>query len=228
MSATAQIPKAVLKMPTTIGDRIIRINDIEGKLTNNTYFPTGWTAGTVTQTQFNADVLAFVNAETAVKAKTPGAVTQRDMAFTTLKQDLGEIMAMVQSKAKANPTLAVTIIEGAGFFVETHGGSHKRVNAAYNTQIPGTVIITADGGGHHQWEMSKDMVAITQLPPTSTSETTVAGLTPGDGWYFRGKKVDTKKKTYNWGPWILLKINAGGRNLGGTNISATAGNLPTA
>ena len=135
---------------------------------------------------------------------------------------------MVQEKAQNNNASAISIIQGAGFFVHNNGGSHKRQNAAYNTQIPGTVIITADGGGHHEWEMSKDMVTITKLPATTSSQTKVIGLTLGDGWYFRGKKVDAKKKTYNWGPWILLKIGAGGRNLGGNSTSATAGNLPTA
>jgi len=85
MSATTQVPKAVLKMPSSIGDQIIRVTDIKGKLTANATFPTGWTAGTLTQTQFNSDVQAFLDAETAVNAKTPGAVSLRDEAFITLK-----------------------------------------------------------------------------------------------------------------------------------------------
>ncbi len=228
MGATAQIPKAVLKMPSKIGDQIIRVTDIKGKMTNNTYFPTGWTAGTVTQTQFNNDLQAFEDAETAVKARTPGAVGLRDAAYITLKQDLDAVKAMVQAKANANPTIAITIIESCGFFVAAKRGGQKRINAAYNTQIPGTVIITADGGGHTQWEMSKDMVTITNLPSTDGSKTTVSGLTVGDVLYFRSKKVDTKKKTYNWSPWFPLKIGSGGRNLGGGGSHSTAGTLPTA
>ena len=72
------------------------------------------------------------------------------------------------------------------------------------------------------------MTTIITLESTNTSRTTVSGLTPSDVWYFRCKKVNTKKKTYNWGPWIPLKINAGGRNLGGGGTHSTAGNLPTA
>jgi hypothetical protein len=228
MSGTTQIPKAVLKMPLKIGDQIIRVTDIRGKLTNNTYFPTGWVASGLSQTQFNADVQAFLDAETAVKAKTPGAVGQREQAFTTLKDDLGLVITMVQAKVKANPTNAAAIINGAGFFVRTGGGSRKKHNDAYNTQIPGIVVLTSDTPGPHEWEMSKDMTNITKLPATTTSKTKVTGLTYGDTWYFRNKKTDTKKKTYNYCSWILLKIGAGGRNLGGGTIGGTAGNLPTA
>lgn len=215
-------------MPSKWADRVLRVQDIKAKLTTNTYFPTGWTQGTLTQTQFDADVLAFVNEANDAESHIAGAVGLRDDAFDTLKGDLELVIAMVQAKAKANPGIAKTIIESAGLFVRATGGGQKRKNEAYNTQIPGKVIITADGGGQTEWEMSKDMVTTINLPSTDTSITSVSGLTYGDTWYFRSKKVDTKKKTYNWGPWILLKINAGGRNLGGTNISATAGNLPTA
>ena len=228
MSNTTQTEKAVLKMPSKWGDRVLRVQDIQGKLTGNTYIPSGWTAGTLPQTQFNADVLAFTNAETAVQAHAVGAVGLRNAAYKTLKEDLSYVMIMVQAKADANHNIAVTIIESAGFFVRTKTTGQKRINAAYNTQIPGTVIITADGGGHTQWEMSKDMVTITILSPTNGSKTTVTGLIYGDVWYFRSKKVDSKKKTYNWSPWFLLKVGSGGRNLGGGGTHSTAGNLPTA
>ena len=228
MGATAQIPKAVLKMPSKIGDQIIRVTDIKGKLTSNSYFSTGWIAGTLTQTQFNSDVQAFLDAETAVNAKTPGAVNLRETAFTTLKKDLRAVMAMVQTKADANSGIAATIIESAGFFVSTKGGGHnKRQNAAYNTEVLGTIVVTSDEPGHTQWQMSKDMTTIITLESTNTSRTTVPGLTPGDVWYFRCKKVNTKKKTYNWCGWILLKIGPGGKNLGGGHTSGAAGNLAT-
>ncbi|HEX7413786.1 MAG TPA: hypothetical protein VF411_07030, partial [Bacteroidia bacterium] len=223
-----QTEKAVLKMPSKWGDRVVRGQTIQTKLTNNVNFPTGWIAGTLTQAQFNADVLAFTNEETAVEAHTPGAVGLRNAAYKTLKQDLSYVMIMVQAKADANPNIAVTIIENAGFFVRGKSGNHKRVNEAYNTQIPGKVIITSDGGGHTQWEMTKDMITITNLPSTNTSKTSVSGLTYGETWYFRSKKVDTKQKTYNWSSWFLLKIGPGGRNLGGGTTSSSAGNLPTA
>jgi hypothetical protein len=228
MSTTTLTEKAVIKMPSKWGDRVLRVQNIETKLTTNTYFATGWTAGTLTQTQFNADVTTFLTEAANAEAHIAGAVGLRNAAFKTVKQDLSYVLSMVQTKADASSSIAVTIIESAGLFVYVRHGGQKRVNAAYNTQIPGKVIMTADGGGQTEWEMSKDMVAITNLPSTSTSKTSVSGLNPGDVWYFRSKKVDTKKKTYNWSPWFLLKIGPGGRNLGGGGTHSTAGTLPTA
>jgi len=228
MSNTTLTEKAVIKMPSKWGDRMLRVQDIRLKLTTNTYFTTGWTAGTLTETQFNADVTTFLDEAAAAEARTPGAVGLRNAAFKIVKQDLSYIVPMVQAKADANPTIAVTIIESAGLFVAAKHGTEKRKNEAYNTQIPGKVIITADGGGHTEWEMSKDMVTTINLPSTDTSITSVSGLTYGDTWYFRSKKVDTKKKTYNWSPWFPLKVGAGGRNLGGGGTHSTAGTLPTA
>src|SRR5208282_6595955 len=105
-------------------------------------------------------VTAFVTEAANAEAHIAGAVGLRNDAFDTINGDLDLVIAMVQTKAKANPGIAVTIIESAGLFVRGKGGSAKRKNEAYNTQIPGKVIITADGGGHTEWESSKDMVTI--------------------------------------------------------------------
>ena len=40
-----------------------------------------------------------------------------------------------------------------------------------NTEVLGTVLLTADKAGHYEWEMSKDMVTIVNLPTTTTSLT---------------------------------------------------------
>ena len=216
---------AIIKMPRIMADKIARVQAILLKLTNNATFPAAsWPANIVSFAQFSLDVTAFVNAESAVLNKT-GTVAARNAALVVVMTDLRGILSMVQAKADANPGNAAAIIGNAGFFVKGEGGAQKRQNAAFNSQLPGTVILTADGTGHHQWEMSKDQVAITTLPPTSTSKTTVSGLTFGDTWYFRSKKVDTKKKTYNWCAWIQLKINAGGHNIGGGTNPNVAGNM---
>ena len=222
-----KITKAATKMPTTIGDQIIRVGDIDGKLTGNTYIPDGWTAGTLTQAQYKIDVKAFTDAETDVKARVAGSVAKREAAFFTLKQGVELIRGMVQGIANTMPTLAATIIESAGYFVKGKGGKQKRQNGAFNTEIPGTVLLTGDGEAHHDWQMSKDMVNIINLPSTSTSQTTVPNLTLGDLWYFRNKKVDTQKKTYNWCGWIPIVVGAGGKNIGGSGTHTSAGSMPT-
>jgi len=231
MNTVTKLLIAVIKMPAKIGDKIIRLQEIISKLTNNIYFPTGWVAGSLTQAQFTTDVSAYITAETNVRNHVAGAVGARTSAYNVIKSDLLKILAMVQSKADANENNAAAIIGNAGFYVRNNGGTHKKQNAAFNTQLLGTVTLTADGNGHHEWQMSKDQVTIINLPATTSAQTQVSGLSTGDVWYFRNRKVNSKKTTYNWCSWIQLKIGAGGKNLGGSSnggAHSISGNLPTA
>ena len=219
---------AVLKMPSKWPDRILRAQTVQTKLTGNPTFPIGsWPANIVTLAQLGIDITTFINAENAVKART-GSTADRNVAFSTVKKDLENIMTMVQVKADANPATAASIITNAGYFVKTVKLKQKQVNDALNTQVSGTVLLTADAGGHHEWQMSKDMVTIINLPATSTAHTLVPNLNPGDIWWFRNKRVNTKKTTYNWSPWVQLRVGQGGKLGGGGMSPGHAGSLPTA
>ena len=218
---------AVLKMPTKWAERILRIQFIQGKLTGNTNFPTGsWPANVVTLAQLGLDIAAFIAAQNAVENKT-GTTAARNAAYLIVKADLEALRTMVQLKADANPSNAAAIITGAGYFVKTVKIKQKPINDAQNTQISGTVLLTADTTGHHEWEMSKDMVTIIKLDSTSTAHTLVPNLNPSDTWYFRNRKVNTKKHTYNWSPWIKLLVGAGGKLGGIPNTPGHAGSMPT-
>ncbi len=220
-------PKAALNMPNKIGDKIIRAQSIQTKLTGNANFPVGsWPANIVSLTQFGTDVTTLVTTETAVVNKT-GTVAARNAALTVVLTDLRALKTMVQVKADANPANAANIIISAGFIVVTRSNHSKRQNQALNTEVLGTVLLTADKGGHHEWQMSKDGgTTIVNLPATTTSITKVTGLNPGDVWYFRNRKVNTKKTTYNWSTWLKLIIGPGGKTTGGGNQSGVAGSLP--
>ena len=218
--------KSALKIPEKIGDKIIRAQAIQSKLTGNANFPVAsWPTNIVSLTQYGNDVTALVNAETAAINKT-GTVAARNAALAIVLTDLRALKSMVQVKADANPSNAANIILSAGFAVITRNSKTKRENEALNTQVVGTVLLTADKAGHHEWQMSKDMVTIINLPTTTTSTTQVTGLNPGDVWYFRNHKVNTKKTTYNWSPWIKLIIGPGGKTAGGGTQTGRAGSLP--
>ena len=213
-------------MPDKIGDKIIHVQTILNKLTGNANFPVAnWPANVVSLTQFGNDVTTLVSTETAVESKT-GTVATRNAALAVVVNDLHALKSMVQIKADANPNNAASIIASTGFNVVTRKSHTKRENEALNTQVLGAVLLTADKAGHHEWEMSKDMVTIINLPTTTTSTTQVTGLNPGDVWYFRNHKVNTKKTTYNWSPWIKLIIGPGGKTAGGGTQTGRAGGLP--
>ena len=218
---------AVLSMPAKMGDKIIKAQSILAKLTGNTTFPiASWPANVVTLAQFGIDVNTLVSAETAVKNKT-GTAAARNAALVTVMTDLRSLMYMVQLKADANPANSTSIILNAGYTVRASHTKQKQQNDAQNTQILGTILLTADGSGHHEWQMSKDKITITDLPPTSTAHTLVAGLKTGDVWYFRNHKINTAKTTYNWCAWIELTVGSGGKNTGKGGAAIHSGSLPT-
>ncbi len=228
MSSTISILKriiAVLNMPAKMGDKIIRLQSIQAKLTNNATFPVAaWPTNITSLAQYGTDVTAFISAETAVKNKT-GTAAARNAALIVVITDLHSILTMVQNKADVNLANAVNMIQNAGFGVKKAKALIKQQNDALNTEILGTVLLTADAGGHHEWQMSKDTTTIINLPATPTAKTHVQNLTPGDVWYFRNHKVNTKKATFNWSPWVKLLIGGGGRTIGGGNLPGHAGSL---
>ena len=214
-----------LKMPIRWGDRILRVQSIQTKLSTSIYIPVGWVICGITQTQLDADILAFVDAENKVKAKITGAVGLRDAAFDKVHNDLRYIMCLVKGTAYDNENIATTVIESCGYFVKPKHGRPFRQNAAFNTVIPGTVILTGDGRGSHEWEKSLDMITSIHLPPTTISKAIITDAVPGTVCYFRTKKFDTNRKTYNWSPWIRLAVGFGGRHLGGGGTASSAGSM---
>ncbi len=216
---------AVLKMSRCMGDKIIKASDILNKLQNNAYIISMWNPDVVSLTDFETHVQNFIDAEANTKQRTVGLVSLRDAALAVLMEDLREIRTMVQIIAHQAPDSTEAVIQSAGFGVKKSGHRPKQINAAYNTQIPGTVKLTAEGTRAHEWEMSKDRVNITSLPATQTAYTYVKNLTPGDVIYFRTRKLCTNKTQYNWSPWMILFIGGGGITKGTNNSTNAAGSI---
>jgi hypothetical protein len=198
---------AVLKMPSKIGDRIIKAQFIQNKLTGNANFTVPYPANIVSLAQLGTDITALVAAETASKNRAPGATDARDAIMSTVIADLRSIMHLVQIKADTNPANAETIIMGAGYDVKGTSVKQKQQNAAKNSEVSGTVILTAEGTGAHEWQQSKDQVNIIHLPSTSRANTALSGLTPGEVWYFRNRKIANKNGQFNWSAWQRVMVS---------------------
>jgi len=198
---------AVLNMPAKNGDKIIKAQFVVSKLTGNANFPVPYPANIVALAQLNTDITALVAAETAAKNKAPGATDARDAAINTVVADLRSIMHLVQTKADASPANAETIIMAAGYDVKKTSIKQKQLNAAKNSSVSGTVLLTADGSAGHEWQKTKDLINIINLPSTSTANTTVSGLTAGDVWYFRSRKIANKNEQFDWCEWMKLMVS---------------------
>ena len=219
------IPLIAVNMPRSFGDKIIRLRAIYNNLLDNPYFPLPWPANVVSLTQFDADIQAFNDAQVLVSGGYPGQTDNRDSTLLTTMNDLETLKSMVQSTAFANPEHAEEIIVSAGFYIKQPGGRHKLINAAYNTQLLGTVYLTADGLRAHEWQMTQDKINIISLPATPTATTYVHNLVPGQVYYFRMRRQCTRKVTYNWCEWIELIIGPGGITHSPKTASYSAGSL---
>jgi len=216
---------AVLKMPRRMGDKLIKVRSIENMLTNYAFILSYWFSDIVSFTQFDLDIRAFEDAEITVKTRLAGSVGERDAALAIVMKDLQEILYMVQGAANADHTNAVSIIQSAGFGVKNIYLRKKMQTEVFNTEVTGIVLLTADGSRSHEWQMSKDQIEVISLPSTNNAQTYVKDLTPGDVWYFRTRKLNTKKMIYNWSPWKKLFIGSGGRVAKGKSLAGISGSI---
>lgn len=197
---------AVLKMPKKIGDKIVKAQFVQKSLTGNPLFPVPYPSNIPTLAQLGLDITTLVSAETAVQGHTAGAAGGRNAAMAVVLADLRAILPMVQAVADRTPANAENIILGAGYDVKKVSPRQKLVDDAIEGGVSGNVILTASGGGAHEWQMSKDQIAITYLPATSTAHTTVDNFTPGDTWYFRNRPILKNGNMGNWCAWIKYMI----------------------
>lgn len=199
---------ATLKMPVKIGDKIDKARGIQSKLTSNATFFAPYPANlTPPLTQLEMDIAALVEAETAAKNKVPGSINTRDLALNSVMDRLRSIMHIIQTKADESPVNAKTIIMAAGYDVKKTGVKKPQQNDVRNTQVSGTVIITAEGTGPHQWQQSKDQITLINLPETVSAHTIVSGLKYGDEWYFRNRKITENGEEFNWSDWMKIIIS---------------------
>ncbi|MBI4944932.1 MAG: hypothetical protein HY840_00865 [Bacteroidetes bacterium] len=197
---------AVLNMPKPIGDKIVKAQFIQKSLTGNSSFPVPYPANIISLAQLGTDIAALVAAETNSRAHTAGTADARNAVLQTVIADLRNIMSMVQAAADKLPATAENIILGAGYDVKKVSPRQKQDDEATEGDVSGTVLLTASGGGAHEWQMSKDQLAITNLPATTTAHTTVENLIPGDIFYFRNRPILKNGRMGNWCDWIKFMI----------------------
>jgi hypothetical protein len=228
VTTTIRRCKAVLKMPRRMGDKLIKALSIERKLQSTSYFTSSsWPDNIASLAQLGTDIQSFLDTEAIVQTGLKGSAANRNAALFILMQDLRGILSMVQTAADKDPANAIVIIESAGYEIKRTGSRSKLQNDAFNTEIAGMVLLTADGGRGHEWQMSRDQTTIINLPSTQTAQTLVEDLIPNDVWYFRNRKINTKKNIYNWSPWKKLIIGPGGRVAGGNYLGGQAGSIST-
>ena len=196
---------AVLKLSPRIKNVITFAQSVASALTDNTSFP----SPNPPLATLQANITALSTAETAVLARTKGAVEDRNAKLATLRTDLETLKAYVQGVADAaNPTNAASIIESAGMTVRTITLHDKPALGVKQGSVSGTVNLAAKAPAHrasYAWQYSTDQKTWTSVPQTLQAKTGVSGLTAGTTYYFR-VQVLTMTGEGDWSQIVSLLV----------------------
>ena len=192
-----------LNFPTVISNFILFARAIFTAMLNNPYFK----ASAEKVTRLGTHIEALYNAETACNTKPPtGSVDARNAALEAVKADLKSLRNDVQEAADADPDNAIAIITSASMDVKKPASHGKQQNSAENGIEEGSVELTAEGAGAHEWRMSTDEKIWTLLPSTYTSKTTVSDLTSGTIYFFQNRRMLRNKEKSEWCQSIKVRI----------------------
>jgi hypothetical protein len=196
---------AVLKLSPRIKNVITFAQSLATSMTGNASFP----SPNPTLATLQANITALSNAETAVLARTKGAVQDRNAKLATLKTDLETLKAYVQGVADAaNPTSAASIVESAGMTVRKITLHDKPALGVKQGSVSGTVNLAAKAPAHrasYAWQYSTDQKTWTSAPQTLQAKTGVSGLTAGTTYYFR-VQVLTMTGEGDWSQIVSLLV----------------------
>ena len=206
----AMIPKtivkhiiAVLSFPKNVNDFITYAKGIYKAMNGNPNFPASQSA----LAALNTDIATLASVQTNLKTKPPTNTTaERDAARVVVENELRALRNDVQKVADTNPVKAEIIIKSADMGIKKVNPRQKQANTAKSGKVSGEVILTAEGGGPHEWQMSKDMLNVTNLPASSGSKTTVEDLTVADILYFRSRPILRKGQMGDWSQWIKVVV----------------------
>jgi len=192
-----------LNFPTVISAFIVFANAIVLAMLENAYFESLATK----INQVSSDLKILENLEAACNTKPPTAsVSARNAALVTVQNGLRTLRNDVQNIADADPMNAQAIIESSGMSVKkpiTHTG-HQ--NTAEDGVDEGSVDLTAECAGVHEWRMSTDNESWTLLSASFTSRTTVSDLTPGLVYYFQNRRILPNQEKAEWSQSVKIRV----------------------
>ena len=192
-----------LNYPTTIADFVMYSKTIYKAMFNNPTF----TSLATKVTALNIDVLALDVAETNCNSIPPAGTTAvRNAALEKVKADIRVFRNDVQSIADATAVNAEAIIKSAGMDIKKGTLPGKRKNSAKDDVEEGSVILTADTPGPHEWRMSDDEKIWTLLPSGLTAKTSVSGLTSVKIYYFQNRQMLKNNVKGEWCQSVKIRV----------------------
>jgi hypothetical protein len=194
---------AALNLPDAINDFIICAQKVGRMMGISPYF----SASSSLIAKLVANTIKLDDLET-VCATTPLTTNTkaRDAARVVVENDLRDLRLDVQKVANADPLNAEIIITSAGMSVKRTNNRGKQQNTATNGIETGTVNLTAEGSGPHNWRYSTDEIEWTYLPGNRTSKLSAAGFTPGVVYSFQNQMALANDQKTEWSQSVKLRI----------------------
>ena len=194
---------AVLNIPDAVSDCINFAQKVGRMMAASPYFQ----LSSALITKLIADTKILDDLEILCVASPLTTNTKaRDAARLVVENDLRDLRLDVQKAANADPFNAETIITSAGMSVKMSNYRGKQQNTATNGIESGTVNLTAEGRGPHNWRYSTDEKEWLYLPGNRTAKLTAGGFTPGVLYSFQNQMALTNDQKSEWSQSVKLRI----------------------
>jgi hypothetical protein len=191
-----------LNFPTQISAVIVYAKAIYKAMLNNAYF----TGSAAKLALLSTDTGALDAKETGCNTVPPtNSVEERNAALEKVKSDIRSLSTDVQQAADADPSNAEIIITSSAMSVKKNGYHGKQQNTAKDGPEEGTVILTAEGSGPHEWRESTDGVIWILLTASRTSKTSITGLTPGTVYFFQNRRILANSEISEWSQSVKIR-----------------------
>lgn len=195
MSAEPTLEYVVLNLPTPNKDLITFARSVYSHMLDNDWFPNPNPALWI----LAEDIEAFETAETKAAGRGKGTVAVRNAARRVVKADLHHLRDYVQGVLEALPADVdpAEVVESAFMSLKRRARRHKATLEATYGRSGGIVELLAkavSGNATYYWEYSLDQLTWTSAPETMQASTEIAGLTPGQVYYFRFRTLTRKGK----------------------------------
>ena len=180
-------PIAVKKSPRSHHVFVTYVTHLADCLSGNASFPNP----TPSVAMLQSKAASFAQANARAKGGGPGAVADRNAARLDLEGDLDDLVFYVRKTVRAmagDPAATLAMILSTGLSVRKSGKARKPPLAARHGLVSGEVVLAALAVAKtamYFWVYSVDQVTWVSVTATLQASTTIAGLMPGQVYYFR-------------------------------------------
>ena len=191
-----------LNIPTAVSNLIVFARAILLAMLNNPRF----VAAASTLIDLGANIKVLEDAESACKTKPPTeSIANRNKAKEAVKANLRALRLIVQQAVDNDPENAISIITSANMSVKNESSHGKQQNTAEVGIEIGTINLTAEGEGAHEWRMSTDDKTWIPLSASHDSKTIASDLESGTIYYFQNHRILPRNEKWEWSQSIKIR-----------------------